>query len=285
MIKDRVTACIDGGHCTAAVCDYAVWAARRLDQGMAFAVLATAPPPAIAGAAFGDDGSRIAQLSTLSALAQLDERRTALIEQYAAELARAASDYVGPSAALSSALPLCVGPLEQVLAGAGQQASLLVLGWNQLREHPWTSRTRAPDRSGLAASCVSLLIVPGRVRREPRNVVLAFDSALAAHSMIEKLKSMPLLRGLHPSLLLSAPDTVAGRQQASLLADALQQADIATEPRLDGREFSDALADLVAETNPDLLVVGGLGFSKLQTAVNDVWKPVDTPGFATLVVL
>lgn len=259
----RITACIDGSAATAAVCDGAIWASRRLGQPLTFLhVLDRGRYPA-PGDYSGAIGLGSCEHLT-DELTRLDVRRAQVaLEQGQAILAAARARAL---AAGLEAPELCQrhGDLVETLAEIAADVRLLVIGrqGEDSRRHagqPIGSQLENVTRS-LARP---ILVVPDDFQA-PDSLLLAYDASPSARQAVSTLAASPLVKGLPLHLLMVGEDNALTR---AALHDAQAQLEIAgflVIPAIREGNLEPVLHAYRQERAIDLVAMGAYGHSRIR---------------------
>lgn len=255
---NKVTACIDGASYTKSVCDYAIWAARRLDAPLEFLHVLTRQSD-VAVDASGSIGLG-AQESLLQELADLDERRSIIAREHGNQLLDGARQF-----ALQAGIPQVSarqrhGELTDTLVALEAETRLYVLGQHDsatkpkrfLLDHNLESAVRTLHRP---------ILVANSTFTEPRRCMIAFDASETGRKMIDMVAESPLLRGTECQVVTVGSAAQEALQWASekLTAAGLK----ATSHQLDG-EPATALANHARQHGMELIVMGAYGHSRIR---------------------
>lgn len=252
-MNNTVIACVDGSPSTRPVCDYAAWAAAKLDVPLALMhVLEKNDPPAVSDltGSIGIDSRE--QLT--EELARIEGERSRLLMAQGKAVLAACAAQLKQSGYPDAQQIQKHGALDEILAELSD-IRLMVLG---------RRGTRNPVGSHLE-SVIRLqqrpvLIVP-ETFSPPLRVMFAYDGSEASRENLLRMTVSPLLSGLFCHLVM-----VNG--EAATLQDAqviLEKAGIVTEARLlKGHSVTDALCRYADENDIGLTVMGAYGHSRLR---------------------
>ena len=258
----NVIACIDGSTSAPAVCDYAAWAALRMQAPLTFLhVLDRAQYPAN-----GDLSGSIglgARESLLEELAQLDQQRGKLaLEQGKLMLEearkRAQADGVAD--------PLCRqrhGDLVETLAELENDIRLLVLG-KQGEDHRIPSQHIGSHLERVIRTMHRPILVTPAEFSEPRRIMLAYDGSNTTRKGVEMIAGSPLFKGLPCHLVMVGADTAEAREQLKWAQASLEKAGLKAPGRIVAGEVEPTLNDYRQEHQIDLIVMGAYGHSKIR---------------------
>ncbi|MFT0850400.1 universal stress protein [Achromobacter sp. F4_2707] len=255
---NKVTACLDGASYTKSVCDYAIWAARRLDAPLEFLHVLIRQSD-VAVDASGSIGLG-AQESLLQELADLDERRSIIAREHGNQLLDGARQF-----ALQAGIPKVSthqrhGELTDTLVALEAETRLYVLGQHDsatkpkrfLLDHNLESAVRTLHRP---------ILVANSTFTEPRRCMIAFDASETGRKMIDMVAESPLLRGIECQIVTVGSAAQDALQWASekLAAAGLK----ATAHQLDG-EPAAALANHARQHGMEIIVMGAYGHSRIR---------------------
>ncbi|AOE41808.1 universal stress protein [Pantoea vagans] len=252
-MNNTVIACVDGSPSTRPVCEYAAWAAGKLDVPLALMhVLEKNDPPAVSDltGAIGIDSRE--QLT--EELVRVEGERSRLLmaqgKTVLADCAALLKQCGYPDAQMLQKH----GALDEILAELGD-IRLMVLG-RRGSHNPVGSHLESVIRLQKRP----VLVVP-ETFSPPTRVMFAYDGSEASRENLNRMTVSPLLSGLICHLVM-----VNG--EAATLHDAqviLQKAGIVTESRLlKDHSVTGALCRYADENNIDLTVMGAYGHSRLR---------------------
>jgi nucleotide-binding universal stress UspA family protein len=258
----NVVACIDGSSSAPAVCDYAAWAALRLQAPLTFLhVLDRSQYPAN-----GDLSGSIglgARESLLEELARLDEQRGKLaLEQGKLMLEearkRALADGIGE--------PLCRqrhGDLVETLAELEGEIRLLVLG-RQGEDHTIPSQHIGSHLERVIRTMHRPILVTPADFAEPQRIMLAYDGSTTTRKGVEMIAASPLFKGLPCHLVMAGADTAEAREHLKWAQATLEKAGFEAPGRIVAGDVEPVLNDYRQEHRIDLIVMGAYGHSKIR---------------------
>lgn len=261
-MNKKVMACIDASPYAQAVCDYAVWAAKKLDAAMSVVHILDKAQHTQTPDLSGSIGLGSQEL-LLQQLAELDEKHSKL----ALERGRAILD-----AAKARAEQACVsavderlrhGPLVEALTELEDETRLLVLGKRGF------SSADAHGHMGLHVERVirslhkPILLTQQRYT-EPKRIMLAYDGSETAHKGLQMLAASPLGRGLPVHLVMAGADVEAAQSQMASAAQILREAGFDTKTAIVAGEPETVLHQYQQEHVIDLMVMGAYGHSRIR---------------------
>lgn len=258
----KVMACIDASPYAEAVCDYAVWAARRLAVPMAVIhVLDKAQhthTPDLSGS-IGLGSQEV----LLQQLAELDEKHGKLAMERGRLMLDAAKSRAEQAGVDGVDERLRHGTLVETLVELEEETRLLVLGKRGF------SSADAHGHMGLHVEQVirSLhkpILLTQQSYKEPQRIMLAYDGSATALKGLEMLAASPLGKGLPVHLVMAGANIEAAQQQMETAAHILRNAGFETKVAIVGGEPDDVLNQYQQEHHIDLMVMGAYGHSRIR---------------------
>ncbi|WP_019675812.1 universal stress protein [Arsukibacterium perlucidum] len=258
----KVMACIDASPYAEAVCDYAVWAARRLAVPMAVIhVLDKAQhthTPDLSGS-IGLGSQEV----LLQQLAELDEKHGKLAMERGRLMLDAAKSRAEQAGVNGVDERLRHGTLVETLVELEDETRLLVLGKRGF------SSADAHGHMGLHVEQVirSLhkpILLTQQSYKEPQRIMLAYDGSATALKGLEMLAASPLGKGLPVHLVMAGANVEAAQQQMETAAEILRNAGFDTRVAIVAGEPDAVLNQYQQEHFIDLMVMGAYGHSRIR---------------------
>ena len=258
----KVMACIDASPYAEAVCDYAVWAARRLAVPMAVIhVLDKAQhthTPDLSGS-IGLGSQEV----LLQQLAELDEKHGKLAMERGRLMLDAAKSRAEQAGVNGVDERLRHGTLVETLVELEDETRLLVLGKRGF------SSADAHGHMGLHVEQVirSLhkpILLTQQSYKEPQRIMLAYDGSATALKGLEMLAASPLGKGLPVHLVMAGANVEAAQQQMETAAKILRNAGFDTKIAIVAGEPDEVLNQYQQEHFIDLMVMGAYGHSRIR---------------------
>lgn len=261
-MNKKVLACIDASPYAEAVCDYAVWAAKKLDVAMSVVhvldkALHTQTPDLSGSIGLGS------QELLLQQLAELDEKHSKLAMQRGRsilEAAKARAEQAGVKA-----IDECLrhGQLVETLTELQQETRLLVMGKRGF------SSAEAHGHMGLHVERVirslhNPILLTQQSYKAPQRIMLAYDGSATALKGLEMLAGSPLVRGLPVHLVMAGADTEAAQAKMNSGAQILRSAGFDTKVAIVAGEPETVLHQYQQEQVIDLMVMGAYGHSRIR---------------------
>ena len=261
---NKVYACIDGHANTAAVVDWASWAALKLDAPLELLNVVEHLFQDSASLDAVEPGVQHPGAHTQDCI----QEKRAHAAHVAAELMLAAAQARAVEAGVVRLdARLRDGAFVDNVVQADADARLLVLAIN-LRE---------PDRSALHMDINVLrilsevnepvLVVTGQQFLAPRRLVIAFDGSATAQKMIHTVASSPMLKGLPVLLAMAGASTAVARAHLLQATALLSSTGHKAEARLSPGAPEYLLPALIASGEAALLVMGAYGHSPVPERI------------------
>lgn len=261
---NKIYACIDGLPTTAAVVDWAVWAALRLGTPLHLlhALNPTAEMP-IVGDFSGALGAGMQEILQQQ-LSALDEQRGKIAHEAGSQMLDSASARALAGGVAPVTQNMYYGELVDALLALEADARLLVLGEN----HP----ASAPRRLYLShhlervvrAIQRPILVTTAAPFAPPERFVLAYDGSDTARKTIDMVARSPLLQGLPGLIAMAAADTTHAHAALGQAQATLRSAGFAVSTTLLAGEPEQVLPDLLKTQGAALLVMGAYGHSRIR---------------------
>ncbi len=258
-----VMACIDGSPSAPAVCDYATWAAQRLDAPLTLLHVLDRedyPKPGDLSGSIGL-GSR-EQL--LQELASLDEQRARLAREQGQSMLEAARSRANAAGVDAPTVRQRHGSLVETLRELESEIRLLVIGKRGDGSRHDPGQLLGSHLEGAVRALHRPVLVTPATFSAPRSTMLAFDGSANAANCVERLAASPLLKGLPLHLVMVGPDIAASREPLEQAATRLRAAGFQVQTAVLAGDVAPTLHAYQAEHAIDLLVMGAYGQSRLR---------------------
>lgn len=248
-----------------AVCDWARWAAQRLDAPLQL-LHVQEPQPDLApmadlSGALGID----AREGLLRDLARLDEERHRLTQAHTRELLERLRERVlaGWSAgAMRVSTSQESGELTERLDSHQAGVRLFVLGRRRQASQP-TGKLHLDHHLERAVRVLRQpVLVAATAFREPQRFLIAFDGSETGRRTVERIAASPLLRHLPCHVAIVTHDSAKAERELAWARQALTGFDV-TGVRLEG-EPEAALVGCAQLQGLDLLAMGAYGHSRMR---------------------
>lgn len=258
----RVVACIDGSRAAPAVCDYAAWASKHMQNPVTLLhVLDEERYPAepdLAGSI--GLGSR-EQL--LDELAELDRKRSKLALEHGHHMLDEAERRLKGAGVADVAKRQRHGDLTESLLALEKQTRLLVMGLHGESSSDRDIHIGSQLETVIRSMHRPILLVPDEFNA-PQSAMLAFDGSETAFKGVELLAGSPVLKGMPLHLVMVGADTNDRWEQLKKAEKML--ADLESEITLAIRagDVEPTLHAYQDEHDIDLLVMGAYGHSRIR---------------------
>ncbi|QBL09419.1 universal stress protein [Rheinheimera sp. D18] len=258
----KVIACIDSSPYAEAVCDYATWAAKRLNVTMSVLHVLSKAQQQDTSDLSGSIGLG-AQEALMEKLAQLDAERGKL----ALERGRIMLDAARARAAAAGfelvEERLRHGDFVETAVELEEETRLLVMGKRG------ASSADAHGRLGLQVEPLirnvhKPVLLTQQKYKEPQQVMLAYDGSATALKGLEMLAGSPLVKGLPVHLVMAGADVDATRIQMEQAAIILRKAGFSTTIAIVAGEPETVLHQYQQQHDIDLMVMGAYGHSRIR---------------------
>lgn len=257
---DKVTACIDGAGYTKSICDYAIWAAKRLSAPLEFIHVLVRQEDVRIDAS-GSIGLG-AQESLLQDLADLDERRSIVAREHGRQLLDGARQLALQDGVSQVAARQRHGELIETLGAMEADTRLYVLGQHDHESKPKRFLLDHNLESAVRALHRPILVASSRFAK-PERFMIAFDGSATGRKMVEMVADSPLLAGMECQVA-----TVGEAEQAQRWAcDRLAKAGFTVSGHQLEGEPATALTGHAQRHGADMLIMGAYGHSRIRHLV------------------
>ena len=258
----KVLACIDASPYAEAVCDYAVWAAKKLGVAMSLLHVLDKAQHTHTPDLSGSIGLGSQEL-LLQQLAELDEKHSKLALERGRSILDAAKARAEQAGVKAVDERLRHGQLVDTLTELEDETRLLVLGKRGF------SSADAHGHMGLHVERVirSLqkpILLTQQNYKTPQRIMLAYDGSATALKAVQMLAASPLGKSLPVHLVMAGTDEEAARQQMDSAAQLLRNAGFDTRTAIVAGEPDSVLNQYQQEQVIDLMVMGAYGHSRIR---------------------
>lgn len=274
----HILACIDGSSAAIPVCDYAAWAARRLNAPLTLLhVLDEARFP-VEHDLSGNLGMD-AREHLLTELAEMDAQRNKLALRQGELMLEAARERVIADGVADPVLRQRHGHLVDTLSELEADTHLLVMG-KQGEAHTGAHAVGDNVEKVIRALHRPILLAPGEFR-EPREVMLAFDNSAIARQGLQMLCDSPLFSTLTCHLV-SVGDNAGLAEQLAQAQKRLEASGHAVKTAVLTGDVEPALHSYQQDNNIDMVLMGAYGHSRLRewllgSTTNDMIRHATVP--------
>lgn len=259
---NKVIACIDGSSAAGSVCDYAAWAASRLEAPLTLLHVLDKSRYPVENDLSGKLGVD-AREHLLSELAELDTRRNKVaLEQGALMLEEARQRAVAGGVA-EPVLRQRHGHLIESLAELEDDTRLLVIG-KQGEEHGDGAHDVGDNVERLVRTLHRPILIAQGEFKPPQVVMLAFDSSETTRKGVEMFAASPLFRGLKGHLVSVSKDRQTLSKDLEWAEKTIREAGHDVQCAVLDGEIEPALHQYQQEHGVDMVVMGAYGHSRLR---------------------
>ena len=257
----KVIACIDGSSAAGSVCDYAAWAASRLEAPLTLLHVLDKSRYPVENDLSGKLGVD-AREHLLSELAELDTRRNKLALEQGALMLEDARQRAVTGGIAEPVLRQRHGHLIESLAELEDDTRLLVIG-KQGEEHSDGSHVGDNVERLVRTLHRPILIAQGEFK-PPQVVMLAFDCSETTRKGVEMLAASPLFRGLKGHLVSVSKDRQTLSKDLEWAEKTIREAGHDVQCAVLDGEIEPALHQYQQDHNIDMVVMGAYGHSRLR---------------------
>lgn len=261
-MTEQVLACIDGSSHAEAVCDWAGWAAQRLNAPLTFVHVLDKETGPVQGNLSGSIGLG-SQEQLLAELAELDARRGKLARKQGRLMLDAAKERVTAQGVSNASTLQRHGSFVEALAELETDTRLLVLGRQGEASGSALAHLGSHVEQVIRAMHRPILVTLGEFAA-PQKVMLAFDGSATTRKGVEMLAASPLFKGMELHLVLAGADTDDNRAQLDWARQLLEQAGICAVTAIVPGEAGKALTGYQQAHSVDLMIMGAYGHSRIR---------------------
>ena len=273
----KITACVDGAAYTEAVCDYAVWAAMRIDTELEFLhVLVPSSEERLDASGSIGLGAHEALLEELVAL---DQRRNTLAREHGQRILESAQQHAVAAGVKHVLTRQRHGEYVEALLALEEHTRLFVMGQHDYQHEPRRFLLDHNLEAAVRTLKRPILVATGAFQR-PESFLIAFDDSATGRAMVDRVANSPMLRGLKGVIATVGGEATALAQAAQTLRKAGFDMDV---ERLDG-EPADALLKFAKQAGVDMFVMGAYGHSRIRqwmvgSTTTSILSRSDIPAF------
>lgn len=262
-MNNKVLACIDHSSYTPSVCDYAAWAAARLDAPLEFIHVINRQMDTARKLDLSGSIGLGAQEALLEDLSSLDEKRGKIAQESGRLLLEGARQRAIAAGVAAPEARQRHGELVETMTEMEKSARLFVIGkrgetGDAAPEHIGSNLERA-----VRALHRPLLVVPKEFRA-PRTVMIAFDGSTTTRKGVEMIAASPLFRGLPCHVVMADAGSATAREQLAWAREMLESTGFPTTTAMIPGDAEAVLADYLQAHEIDLLVMGAYGHSRIR---------------------
>jgi nucleotide-binding universal stress UspA family protein len=262
----KILALLDGSVYAQSVCDYAGWAAAKIEADVELLhLLGRRGTPGALDDLSGNIGLG-ARTALLEELAELDAQRAKLALKRGRAILEDAEKRLKTAGVTGVSSKLRNMDLVEAVNELEEDADLVVIG-KRGEAADFAKLHLGSNLERVLRSSRRPVLVASRAFRPVENVLIAFDGGRSAMKAVDHIARDPLFRGLTCSLVM-AGSTNAGHQRRMADAEAMLKAG-GIEARgefIEGNPET-VIHDKVASDGIDLLVMGAYGHSRIRNFI------------------
>jgi len=260
-MSTTVFACIDGSAWSPAVCDAAVWSAKRMSAPLKFfhALHRDRAPGAVNLSGSIGLGARE---SLLSELAELDAKRNRIAREAGQEMLDAAQARAKEAGIDSESFQRHDG-LVETLSEHEDQIRLLVLG-KRGEEADIASEHIGSHLERVIRALHRPILITTKEFKAPERIMLAFDGSPTARKGLEMVARSPLFAGLPCHLVMVGEDNAKSRAELEPVQKILEDAGFDVPTAIIPGDVESVLSAYQSEQGIDLMIMGAYGHSRIR---------------------
>ncbi|TVP58275.1 MAG: universal stress protein [Halomonadaceae bacterium] len=258
----HVVGCIDASPAAPAVCDYAVWASRRMQAPLMFFHVIDDGRFKAESNLSGNIGLGSRE-SLLEELAELDAKRSRIAKEHGRHLLEAAVERAQQQGVVEVRQRQRHGELSQCLLDIEQEIQLLVMGIHGENSTPADRHVGSQLETVIRSMHRAIMLVPDDFK-EPQSAMLAFDGSATGFRGVKLLASSPVFKDFPLHLVMVGPDTSDKWEQLRQAEKQLTDAGCEVHLAIRAGDVEQTLHAYQEEHNIDLLVMGAYGHSRIR---------------------
>jgi len=263
---NKVFACINGAVASTGVCDYAAWAAQRLDAPLELLHVLDRHPEVAPVSDYSGSIGLGAQEALLTQLTALDEARSKLSSEHGRQLLEAARQRAAAAGVVKLDVRQRHGTLIETLLDMQPAARLFVMGQNHRIDSVGKIHLDH-NVERVVRTVVRPVLLAGNEFRVPERFVIAFDGSATGRTMVQAVARSPLLAGLRCDLVMATEDSAVAPEPRLWARSTLERAGFDVQSVLAAGEPEVVLLDYVRKESIDLLVMGAYGHSRIRQLI------------------
>lgn len=262
----QVIACIEGIARTPGICDYAIWAANRLDTDLEFLHVTERVPEYLPLAELTGNVWLSTQESLLHELAELDRQRNDLLLEQGKQALQVAVERAQSQGATRIDATQRQGSLLDILLEVEPDTRLFVLGHH---EQPVKASRLLPDHrlEFVVRGLHRPIMVAGANFKEPSNFMVAYDGSPTADKTVDMVSRSPLLVGLPGHLVMVGRKPPTAKAAMERARTQLAQAGFSIRAEHIAGEPATALSTYAERNGIDIMVMGAYGRPRIRHLV------------------
>lgn len=260
--KDKVLACVDHSPHAERVCDYAVWAARKLQAPLEFIHVLDDEHVEPRHDWSGSIGLG-SQEALLEELATLDAKRNALRMERGRLLLESARGRAAGQLNQPVSVRFRNGELAESLLEIEDEVRLFVIG---KRGEAGSGRPLhiGTNLERMARSLHHPILAVPTQFIEPRKVMLAFDGSATTRKGVEMVAASPLFAQIECRVVMVAPPSPAAQAQLDWATTTLNAGCVPATGHLVDGEADTVLLGYCASESIDMIIMGAYGHSRIR---------------------
>lgn len=258
----EITACTDASLYADTVCDYAVWAAAKLNAPVAIVHVLDRSQHAAVPDLSGSLGLG-SQEVLLQQLAELDEQHSQQTLERGHAIIAAARQRMERQGLSDIRDALYEGTLVETLSELQQNTRLLILGkrgFSSATEHGQVGL----NVERIIRNMQKPVLLTQQHYKEPAAVMMAYDGSATAQKSLEMLASSPFCKGLPVHLVMASAEPEQAAAMLSEAATVLSATGFAITTAVLAGEPAVALQQYQQQHDIDIMVMGAYGHSRIR---------------------
>lgn len=258
----RIMACIDASPYAEAICDYAVWAAKKLQAAMSVIHVLDKAQHTHTPDLSGSIGLGSQEL-LLQQLAELDEKHGKLAMERGRHILDGATERAQQAGVVDVDQRLRHGQLVETLVAMQEESRLVVMGkrgFSSAEEHGHIGL----HVERVIRSLSTPILLTQQEYIEPKRIMLAFDGSATAEKCLTILANSPFAQGLPVHIVMAGDKNDANRHLLAAATLQLQQADFDTQSVIVDGDPEEVLNEYQLQHNIDMMVMGAYGHSRIR---------------------
>lgn len=262
IMKNQITACIDGSAIAPAVCDAASWAAKVLEAPTRLLhVLERSTTP------LTDDLSGAIGLGSrehlLQELTELDERRNKLAIEHGKHILDAAKQRAHDNGATQITTEQRHDHLLDALLECEGDTRLYVIG-RLGEDHPLEKHVIGSHIENVVRAIQTPILMATAAFTAPANYMLAYDGSKTADAAIERISTSPLLLNIPGHIVMVGDESTEHRQQLDRVCAVMADRGHRVQAHLVQGRVVEALMAFGEEHAIQFKVMGAYGHSRIR---------------------
>ena len=258
----RIMACIDASPYAEAICDYAVWAAKKLQAAMSVIHVLDKAQHTHTPDLSGSIGLGSQEL-LLQQLAELDEKHGKLAMERGRHILDAAIERAQQAGVTDVDQRLRHGQLVETLVAMQDESRLVVMGkrgFSSAEEHGHIGL----HVERVIRSVSTPILLTQQAYIEPKRIMLAFDGSATAEKCLATLANSPFAQGLPVHIVMAGDENEANRNLLAAATLQLQQAGFKTKSAIIDGDPEQVLNEYQQQHLIDMMVMGAYGHSRIR---------------------